>query len=307
MVLHEIDFFVNQSMIKWECFATQILIYKTSYYGQCEPFMEVTKYLRYLLMKILGVADVFPTRTTSKDDLNSHLQSLHPVSCNKELIRLGPQGDGGYLIPNDLEGIEACFSPGVSFESGFEKDCADLGMKIFLADKSIDQPAETHKLFYFTQKFIGVTTNNDFMTINNWVTSSLPESHSDLLLQMDIEGYEYEVILSMADIIMRRFRIIVVEFHQLHMLWSMPFFSIAARAFDKILQTHACVHIHPNNCCGSLQKRGLTIPRLMEFTFLRNDRITNALYQNEFPNPLDSDNYSDKRHITLPECWYKGH
>ncbi len=268
--------------------------------------MEVTKYLRYLLMKILGIANVFPTRTTNKDALDSLMRSLYPVSCNHELIRFGPHGDGGYLIPNDLEGIEACFSPGVDFESGFEMACADSGIKVFMADKSVNQPAKAHQLFNFTKKFIGVTTNSDFMTINDWVTSSLPESHSDLLLQMDIEGYEYEVILSMADILMRRFRIIVVEFHQLHMLWSMPFYSIAARTFDKILQTHTCIHIHPNNCSGSLRKNGLEIPRLMEFTFIRNDRIRNPSYQNVFPHPLDNDNYSDNHYLPLPECWYKG-
>lgn len=56
------------------------------------------------------------------------------MSCDKGLIRLGPMSYEGYLIPDDLEGIEACFSPSVGFNSIFEKDCADRGMKVFLAD-----------------------------------------------------------------------------------------------------------------------------------------------------------------------------
>ncbi len=255
--------------------------------------------------KILSIGGAFPTTMTDSNKLQSLMQKLYPLSCDKELIRFGPQGDGGYLIPNDIAGIEACFSPGVSVVSGFEKDCADLGMKVFLADKSVEQPAESHHLFNFTKKFIGVTTNDDFMTLDNWVAQSAPESRSDLLLQIDIEGYEYEVFLSITDCIMRRFRIIVAEFHHIDQFWSKPFFSLAERAFEKILQTHSCVHIHPNNNLGRLKKGGLDIPRILEFTFLRNDRIVTSAYQSVFPNPLDCDNTTNPA-ITLPKCWHGG-
>jgi hypothetical protein len=258
---------------------------------------------KFLLKRALEDKNKVLVAMTDSNKIQSLLQKLYPVSCDKELIRFGPKGDGGYLLPNDLEGIEACFSPGVAFVSGFEKDCADLGMKIFLADKSVEQPTEVHKLFSFTKKFVGVTSNDDFITMDNWVASSLPESQSDLLLQIDIEGYEYEVFLSISDKLMRRFRIIVVEFHYLKQLWNSPFFKLAARAFEKILQTHTCVHIHPNNRFGSIQKKGLDIPHLLEFTFLRNDRIANPSYQNVFPNPLDYDN-TDNPPLILPKCWY---
>ena len=255
------------------------------------------------ILKILSGKTWFPTRTTDRDELQSLFKRLYPISCDKELIRLGPKTDGGYLVPDDLEGIETCFSPGVSFVSGFEKECAELGMKVFLADKSVEGPAEKHELFCFTKKFIGATSNDNFMTIDNWVSSSIPGVNSDLLLQIDIEGYEYEVFLSASDSLMQRFRIIVAEFHQLPQLWNKPFYKLARSAFDKILQTHTCVHIHPNNCCGSHQKGGFTIPQIMEFTFLRNDRIVNSSYQKSFPNPLDYDS-TDNPTLPLPECWY---
>ena len=258
-----------------------------------------------IVIKIFSIVNVYPTKMTSRDDLQTLIYKLHPVSCSKELIRLGPKGDGGYLVPNDLDGIEACFSPGVSCVSGFEKDCADLGMKVFLADKSVEQPAESHRRFDFTKKFVGAISNDDFMTLGNWVNSSKLEPDSDLLLQIDIEGCEYEVFLSMPDSLLHRFRIIVVEFHQLAQLWSKPFFNIASTAFEKILQTHTCVHIHPNNYCGYLDVNGLKIPRVSEFTFLRNDRITDPSFQIFFPNPLDVDS-SDRPSLILPRCWYGG-
>jgi hypothetical protein len=256
------------------------------------------------LRTALMAAGVFPTGVTDRGRLQCMMERLRPLATDEELLRLGPKGDGGYLVPNGLAGIEACFSPGVSFVSGFEKDCANLGMKVFLADKSVEGPPDKHHLFFFTKKFVGATTDDDFMTLDNWVAASVPGTSSDLLLQIDIEGYEYEVFLSASDSLMRRFRIIVAEFHDLDQLWSKPFFTVAGRAFDKILQTHACVHLHPNNCCGSFQREGLEIPRVMEFTFLRRDRISGISYQKHFPNPLDYDNTPNPS-LPLPKCWYR--
>lgn len=261
--------------------------------------------LKSYLIKALAAANRFPTEMTDRNKLQSLLKKLWPMSSGKELIRLGPKGDGGYLVPNDLAAIQACFSPGVSLVSEFEKECADRGMKVFLADKSVEGPAAKHELFYFTKTFVGAMSNDDFMTLDNWVASACLETHSDLLLQMDIEGYEYEVFLSTSDALMQRFRIIVAEFHQLDALWSWPFFDLVGRVFEKILQTHTCVHIHPNNCCGCLRKDGLDIPRVMEFTFLRKDRIKSSSHQKTFPNPLDYDNTANPS-LPLPKCWYSG-
>jgi len=259
--------------------------------------------IEHFLTRCLFKLNRFPVRMTPIGDIRSLAKSLHPQHTEKELIRLGPKGDGGYLVPNDLEGICACFSPGVGLESGFEKDCAELGMNVFLADNSVDQSTVEHRLFNFTQKFVGVTSNDNYMTLDNWVRSSIPDSTEDLLLQMDIEGAEYEVLMSASENLMQRFRVMIVEFHNLEQLWNTPFFHLVRRSFDKILQTHSCVHIHPNNNSETLTVRGLEIPPTMEFTFLRKDRMRRSSGVAEFPNQLDYDN-SDLPHFSLPKCWY---
>ncbi len=240
---------------------------------------------------------------TEEKDIYALIHALRPVSTDKNMIRLGPEGDGGYLVPDDLQGIDACFSPGVESVSGFEKDCADMGMKVFLADRSVDEAAEEHDLFSFTKKYVGITSNDDFMTIDDWVAGSLPDMDKELMLQIDVEGYEYEIFIGMSQALMNRMRIIVAEFHSLNELWNKPFFQLASRAFDKILQTHTCVHIHPNNCCGSISKGNLEIPLIMEFTFLRNDRIQTMSAAHAFPHPLDCDN-TENPPLPLPACWY---
>ena len=232
------------------------------------------------------------------------LRQLAPVLTDKPLRRLGPKGDGGYLVPDDLHGITACFSPGVNDVSGFEQACAELGMQVFLADKTVEKPPTDHSRFHFTKKFIGASSSGDFMSLQDWVSDSLPGHQEDLLLQMDIEGYEYPVLLSLPESLQQRFRVIVVEFHQLDLLWSRPFFQLATAAFEKLQKTHVCVHIHPNNCFPVSSLNGVEIPPLAEFTFLRKNRVQNSQPAIQFPHPLDQDNTSNSS-LALPECWYR--
>ncbi|KQC08226.1 MAG: hypothetical protein APR62_05175 [Smithella sp. SDB] len=262
------------------------------------------KFILEPALSLLAAINLYPHKKTEKDKIQSLLNKLQPVFCDKELIRLGVLGDGGYLVPDDLDGIEACFSPGVGFDSVFEKDCADRGMKIFLADGSLDKPAQYHELFVFIKKHIGIRTSNNIITIDDWVKLSLPDSQGELLLQMDIEGSEYEVLLVASDDLLKRFRIIVIEFHHLDELWSSPFFKVASQVFEKILQTHTCVHNHPNNCAKSVKFGDIEIPAVAELTFLRNDRINNPSFVKSFPHPLDYDNTKNKPSLHLPKCWY---
>lgn len=256
------------------------------------------------LQRMLSERNHHVVSMTVKEDVLGLINALRPVATDKKMIRLGPKGDGGYLVPDDLRGIDACFSPGVDRISGFEKDCANMGMRVFLADGSVDDAAEYHELFNFTKKNVGITSNEDFMTIDDWVAASLPGSQGDLMLQIDVEGYEYEIFMGMSPDLMKRLRIIVAEFHGLNELWNKPFFQLVSRVFEKVLQTHTCVHIHPNNCCGSVKKKGIEIPLIMEFTFLGNDRVNNVSSAGVFPHPLDCDN-TENPTLPLPACWYK--
>lgn len=261
------------------------------------------KPIRDALIRGAGRVGLHTVRRTRKDDLAAFIRALWPLDGGVELIRLGPDGDGGYLVPDDLEGIGAGFSPGVSTESGFERDLAERGMRVYLADYSVAGPAEDNPGFDFEKKFVGSFPSDATMTMDDWKRSKIGDDGGDLLLQMDIEGAEFETILNMSPGLMRQFRILLIEFHYLHQLWNKPWFLLASRAFRKILATHSVVHIHPNNCCGSLNSRGLEIPRVAEFTFLRNDRLRSRDFRTRFPHPLDRDN-TRKKTLPLPRCWH---
>ena len=88
-------------------------------------------------------------------------------------------------------------------------------------------------------------------------------------------------------------------------MWNKPMFKIISRVFERLLQTHTCVHNHPN-CYGGITNKGVEIPTVIEMTFLRNDRLKERKFVEKFPHELDSDNSSNPyyRSIILPKCWY---
>lgn len=234
------------------------------------------------------------------------LKALAPVLAKGiDLVRMGSAYDGGYLIPDDFEGIEACFSPGVGNLIDFEQDCFKKGLKVFLADNTIDGSKLALENFDFTHKNIASFSDDTLMTLDSWVTKSKVKKGSDLLLQMDIEGVEYAAISSLSETTLKRFRILAIEFHGLHNLWNQDFFIIAYEVFSKLLQTHYCVHIHPNNCDSYVEKNGIKIPITGEFTFLRKDRVKSFKKVTTLPHILDTDNAPELPHLALPEIWYK--
>jgi hypothetical protein len=261
--------------------------------------------VRDSLIRAIGSLGYHVADRTPPEQVRQLVRSLRPVVSERPLTRLGPDGDGGYLVPDDLDGIEHAFSPGVSNESGFEAALAARGMRVFLADFSVDGPAEAHPNFDFRKKHVGCLSDATFMTLEEWKAATIGAYAGDLLLQMDIEGGEYETLLSAPQALLSQFRIMVVEFHYLHELFNRRMFELASRAFARVLQTHTVVHIHPNNCCGSVVADGLEIPRIAELTFHRNDRVGAAkAYARTFPHPLDRDNVG-KRTLPLPRCWYE--
>lgn len=251
-----------------------------------------------------GLARGLVLPTEYSGSILSLVESLRPVHIDCPLIRIGPNGDGGYLVPDDLSGIQACYSPGVSTTIGFDLDCATRGMKVFLADASVEELPQKHPNLSFEKKYLSCWNDKSHSTIDRWVGSTLlQDDGSDLMLQMDIEGGEYQVLSSISDDLLSRFRILVIEFHFLDHLWNPGFLFLVRPLFERLLKTHICVHLHPNNCCGSLVRGGLEIPRVMEFTFFRKDRVVMSRDASSgYPHPADYDNTSSPP-LVLPSCW----
>lgn len=232
------------------------------------------------------------------------IRNLRPHHPNAPLMRLGGDGDGGYLLPNDLVDIDAVFSPGVEAKSQFEAECQLKGLAAHLADASADSPAcALPGEWTFEKKFVGPTTEGQYISMTDWIQEKCP-GDGKLLLQMDIEGSEYDTILAMNDELMCRFKYMVIEFHDLHSLWTLRKSRKIFQTLNKILITHSVVHLHPNNCCPVLHRHGIDLPRVLEITFAHKNLVNNLKFAH-LPSPLDQKNVPNKPAISLSNLWYK--
>ena len=123
-----------------------------------------------------------------------------------------------------------------------------------------------------------------------------------MLLQMDIEGYEYDAFDAMSEQFLSRFRIVIIELHSLYKFWEPEFYNRFVKLRDKLFSHHICVHLHPNNCCGIFTFKGVKIPRALEITLIKKDKVTLSTPAQQFPHNLDQDN-TPLRSISLPEDW----
>lgn len=246
--------------------------------------------------------------------LEKCLLTLKPILINTPLIRIGAKADGGYLCPDDLNGIGGCISPGASNIKHFE-DQLWINWKIpsvLIDATSTEEGFNTPMLQGQTliRKWLMPSNNEHCISMDQVIHHPIFHHCQDLLLQIDIEGSEYINLNSWTKSLLSRFRIIIIEFHCLSLL-EKPWRAKSKCMIDsiaKLSETHTCVHFHPNNCCGSFRLAGsdISIPNTVECTFLRNDRVSfdndNAL---NLPNILDIKNVSDKPDLVAHESWVK--
>lgn len=264
--------------------------------------MSISFKIQQKILQFVVSKGYYISRTTDVPKLGRLIKKLAPRTCSKPLVRLGGSGDGGYLVPDDYEGIGACFSPGVSAIANFELSMAAKNIPSYMADYSVDGPPIKHASFDFEKKFLGVTNDDVYIRLGDWVERKA-KGDFDLILQMDIEGAEYAVLLDTPEAVLQRFRILVIEFHGLNRLAANTGIELIEAVFNRLTKYFDIVHIHPNNCSTVLRHGELNIPSVMEFTFLRKDRNQASGYAKVFPHALDEKNLSDKPDVVLPFCW----
>lgn len=264
---------------------------------------NIRKFIPISRANLFRIKDFLFNNLSTTEEVNNFLSLIKPVKTNHPLIRLGGDADGGYLVPDDLVGITTCFSPGVSSIAYFEEDLIKRGIQCFLADYSVEAPPIQHELIHFQKKYLGTIENNQFMTLENWVNRHA-SNDSELILQMDIEGHEYDIISATSEDTLKKFRIIILEGHYFYWLARQSHLPRIENAFKKLLKHFEIVHIHRNNCGEDVLYKNFKFPPHIEFTFLRKDRISYKEPIKEFPHELDKKNIPNIPDKPLPQCWY---
>lgn len=193
----------------------------------------------------------------NKDELHRFdYRVLTSYEIPNQLIRIGPNQDGGYIIADGLE-YDLFISCGIANDIRFEDAFLDIyKTTCFAFDGTISSFPSHKNNMKWIPKNIGY--------INTEKTTNLQEyikNNHNIFLKMDIEGSEFNWIDSMSIDDLQRFSQIVIEFH-----W--PFDIYRMNMLKKLNETHYIIHIHGNNYCDRDIPKGLPSGRSYDGTVL---------------------------------------
>ena len=213
----------------------------------------------------------------------------------EEKIRLGINRDGGYVIGN-VPVYDCYISAGVSNEESFSRDfIKKFGMNksnSYAFDGTInDYPYEYTNDITFIKKNIAPYRSKTKANL-----SQLINNYNNIFLKMDIEGCEYDWLLSLTEENLSKFKQIVIEFHGINdNSWGTNY-DKKMECFKLLTNTHYIIHAHGNNHSGTQNK----IPDVIELTYLRKDYFSEEpklnktilpMHNLDFPNDLNSKDY----------------
>tara|TARA_B110000483_G_C18176734_1_gene535332 strand:- start:145 stop:2244 length:2100 start_codon:yes stop_codon:yes gene_type:complete len=231
---------------------------------------------------------------------NFDYRILDTYHTDKQLSRVGPRHDGGYVIVKDME-YDLYLSCGIAGNTQFDNTILNMypHLEAYGFDGYIDKlPNGTNQKLELIKKNISDIDNDGNTTLKKYL-----RSYNNILLQMDIEGSEFKWLNCLSTNDISKFSQILMEVH-----W--PFDNFRSNALRKINSTHYLVHIHGNNYCnrdfpdkdigrsydGSVlihnpNLGAISLPEVMELTYVRKNLVSEVQKMNyNFPRSFDLPN-----------------
>lgn len=261
------------------------------------------RYINKFLISFLGIK----ISKVKKPDISKIIKRWKPYDVGHKLIRIGGEADGGYLVPDILSKSSYLFSPGCGNVFSFEEEMLKRNISSFITDHTVDINAENKKKFNFTKKKLNTYNDENNITLSKWIKDSIPiESQKDLILQMDIEGSEFKVILNADDEVLKKFNILIIEFHFYNFTGLDEFTNeIINNCLEKLLKNFDICHLHPNNGTYYLHIGDVKLPRNLEFTFINKRFVKFRKEIETLPHRLDRKNVPNKPDLKLEKYFYK--
>lgn len=220
---------------------------------------------------------------------NSDLDIFTPIYYSGlRKKRIGSKNDGGYVISTDIDNYyDLILSGGAGNNISFEKELSELfKANCIIYDHTVNVQTKNTSIFHIKQRLDEKTE-----TFYKYI-----DIHQNLFLKLDIEGGEYKILSHLTQDQIKKFKQIVIEFHDCYN-------DIKIKLLKKLFVNHKLVHLHPNNCCGTIDFHGVKVPKIVELTFVRNSEIKNSFEiknnTQSIPTEIDYPNLKNRPDIQL--------
>lgn len=220
------------------------------------------------------------------------------------LIRIGNKADGGYVMGDVFENVDAAYSFGIANDVTWDKQIAERSIPVYMYDHTIDQLPEEHPNFNFFKIGICGKPNVGGMKDIGALIRDNGHQGKNLLMKMDIEGFEYPAIQALTQEEIAQFTQITMEIHDLqNLLFDAEKHFVIAECLEKILRNMYCVHIHANNVGYVAERSGVSVPVLLELSFIRKDMAADFQRTDKLRTDLDKPNNSEIQEIDVNNLW----
>ena len=230
------------------------------------------------------------TFTVSKEYYDELHKLLHIARAEgHELIRVGRDNDGGYVMLDDLPGGIA-YSFEICDDVSWDKDMASRGYDVFMYDHTIDGLPENNDRFHWSKLGIadGVTDDERLKTLEELISMNHHENERSMILKMDVEGAEWGFLESVKPETLAQFSQITLEIHDM-INPSSP--ERILNILHKINATHQLIHLHANNFGDYITVGGQNFASVLEASYVLRDKYKIALnYDVNLPLGIDMPN-----------------
>ena len=256
----------------------------------------------FLAAYLAPVSAYLTFQKPSRDYYEEIHELLHISKINgAELVRIGKDNDGGYIMPDDFESDDKiAYSFGISTDVSWDKDMASRGYDVFMYDHTIDSLPEENPHFHWSKLGISDGTSNDnrLKTLDELIKANHHEDKHNMLLKMDVEGAEWGFFEQVSSETLSQFSQMTFEFHDM-INHTNP--ELVLDVFRKINRTHQLIHIHANNNGKYYISFGHKIfCRYPELTYVLRDKYTFCEnYDVNLPLSIDEVNNTSAPEIEL--------
>ena len=239
-------------------------------------------------------------RLITSAEYYNELQDLLTISRAEEfdLVRVGRDYDGGYIMLDDLPGGIA-YSFGISTDVSWDKDMASRGYDVFMYDHTIDGLPEENPRFHWSKLGISDGTSQDdrLKTLEELITANGHEGERNMILKMDVEGAEWGFLETAKPETLAQFSQMTFEFHD---MTNPQDPERVLSSLRKINATHQLVHLHANNFSGYITADGKNFASVLEASYvLRGKHKFSSDYDVMLPLEIDSPNSRSYPEIVL--------
>lgn len=209
------------------------------------------------------------------------------ITENMELVRVGGEADGGYLMIKDFN-VSGVISIGVGRNVSWDQAVSNQNIPIVLFDPTIRRlPSKVPNSRFLRLGVSGNPAKSDYKTLEELIGLARFNGQEDLLLKMDVEGSEWECLEVTRPETLTRFRQMIFEFHDFHRLLTSGQSERVINVLSRLRQGHMPIHVHANNY-GRVARYGrYWFPDALEVTYARRDLFDSDMRRPSLPSLLD--------------------